>query len=44
MGKVEKNLAEIGIRDGETLAQDRVISIYGNRFVVCVTVMCLNNL
>jgi len=37
--KVEKNLAEIGIRDGETIAQDR------DRWKqVCVAVMGLNGL
>jgi len=37
--KVEKNLAEIGIRDGETISQDR------NKWKqVCVAVMGLNGL
>ena len=37
--KVEKNLAEIGIRDGETIAQDR------DRWKqVCAVVMGLNGL
>jgi hypothetical protein len=37
--KVEKNLAEIGVRDGETIAQDK------DRWKqVCVAVMDLNGL
>jgi len=37
--QVEKNLAEIGMRDGETIAQDR-----DRRKQVCVVVMALNGL